>query len=231
RAYRDFVSAADDWGRGFALVVRGVIARGLGESEHALDLLSDALGYADRTQHPLLIGMSRTIRGFVSIDRGDAEAAEADARAVLAVVAPHGVLDGAQVAPRVLLALARQAAGDPASAVRLLEPTAAAADQPSLLFSRRAAIAHYARALLATGRVPDAVTAARQAMQTPAEDVRSRVTAAQALAEALSAAGETEEARAAATMAVEQAYATEQASERTAADAVLARLSAIATNA
>jgi tetratricopeptide (TPR) repeat protein len=223
RAYRDFVAAADDWGRGFALVVRGVIARGLGEPEHALDLLSDARGYAERTGHPLLIGMSRTIRGLVSLDHGDPAAAEADAQAVLAVVAPHGVLDVAQVGPRVLLALARLAAGEADAAVRALEPVAAAEGQPSLLFSRRQAIAHYAEALLAAGRVPEAVCAARQAVGVPAEDIRGRVVGYRALASVLAASGQVAEARSAAQSAVKLAYATEQVSERVAADQVLAR--------
>jgi hypothetical protein len=62
---------------GFSLVVRGVVARGLGEPSHALDLLTDALRHGERTGHPLLIGMARTIRGFVSLDRGDLADAEA----------------------------------------------------------------------------------------------------------------------------------------------------------
>src|SRR5262249_43299968 len=88
RSYRDFAAADDGWGRGLALVVRGVIARGLGEPSHATDLLTDALGYGEKTGHPLLIGMARTIRGFVAVEHGDAAAAEADARAVFAVVEP-----------------------------------------------------------------------------------------------------------------------------------------------
>jgi tetratricopeptide (TPR) repeat protein len=217
---------ADDWGRGFALVVRGVVARGLGEPAHAFDLLSEALGYGESTGHPLLTGVARTLRGLVDLDRGDIAAADADARAVLAIVAPPEVLAGAQVGPRVLLALARLAEGDPLAAVRLLEPVAAARDEPSLLFPRRQAVAHYAQALLAAGRVAEAVEIAEAAAGMPGEDVRSRVVALRALAEALAAAGEPERARAAAADAVEQAYATEQASERPAADALLARLSA-----
>src|SRR5207244_4070139 len=42
QAYRDFAATEDDWGRGLSLVVRGVVARGLGEPAHARDLLSDA---------------------------------------------------------------------------------------------------------------------------------------------------------------------------------------------
>ncbi|HEX7744030.1 MAG TPA: hypothetical protein VF462_02040, partial [Micromonosporaceae bacterium] len=61
-------------------------------------------------------------------------------------------------------------------------------------------------------------------MAVPAEDVRSRVIAAQALAEALSAVGRDAEACAAADEAVRLAYVTEQASERVAADELRARL-------
>jgi len=225
RAYRDFVAAADDWGRGFALVVRGVVARGLGEPYHALDLLSDALVFGEQTEHPLLIGMARTLRGLVSLDRGEPDAAEADARAVLAVVEPHDVLEGAQVGPRVLLACARLAAGDADAAVRLLVPVAEAADRPSLLYPRRQAVAQYAGALLAAGRVPEAVAAARRAVDLPGEDVRGDVVAHRVLAETLAAAGRPDDARSAAALAVERAYATQQVSERAATDIVLARLS------
>jgi class 3 adenylate cyclase/tetratricopeptide (TPR) repeat protein len=225
RAYRDFAAASDDWGRGFALVVRGAIARGLGEPEHAADLLGEALEYGDRTRHPLLIGMAGTMRGFARLDRGDVQAAETDARAVLAVVAPHNVLAPAQVGPVVLLASTRLAAGDVAVAVRLLEPVAAATG-PALLLSRRYAAAAYAAALLADDRADEAVGWARRALELPAEDVRSRVLSARVLAEALAATGAAAEARQAAEEAVRLAYATEQSSERAAVDALRARLSA-----
>jgi class 3 adenylate cyclase/tetratricopeptide (TPR) repeat protein len=189
RAYRDFVAAADDWGRGFALVVRGVVARGLGEPDHANDLLTDALGYGERTEHPLLIGMAGTMRGFVALDRGDPAAAEADARAVLSMTAPHNALDAAQVGPRVLLASARLAAGDPAAALPLLGPIAAEPESPSLLFPRRQAVAYYAAALLASGRTAEALEWAERAQSVPGEDVRSERIAAQVLAEAQVAAG------------------------------------------
>jgi class 3 adenylate cyclase/tetratricopeptide (TPR) repeat protein len=224
RAYRDFASADDDWGRGFALVVRGVIARGLSEAEHAADLLTDALTYGERTAHPLLIGMARTIHGLVALDRGDPVAAEADALAVFDAVEPHGVLDGAQVGPQVLLALARLAAGDPESAVALLRPVAEDADAPSLLFPRRQAVALFAGALLALGRADEALDWARRAVELPGDDVRSQVTASRMLAEALFACGLVDEARAAAAVAVEQAFATQQVSERAATNALLARL-------
>src|SRR5919201_1543070 len=70
RAYRDFAAADDNWGRGLALVVRGVIARGLGSADHAADLLSDALEYGRRTGHPLLQGMAGENPGFLVLGPG-----------------------------------------------------------------------------------------------------------------------------------------------------------------
>ncbi|MEU6074923.1 adenylate/guanylate cyclase domain-containing protein [Micromonospora sp. NPDC047074] len=227
RAYREFAAASDDWGRGFALVVRGVVARGLGEPEHAADLLTDALSYADRTSHPLLTGMAGTLRGFVALDLGDCETAERDARSVLTAVEPHNPQAPAQVGPRVLLATARLAAGDSATAVGLLAPVATtAATVPSLLFSRRQTMARYASALLAHGQCEQALDWARRAVAAPAEDVRSQVVAASVLAEALAGCGRPAEALASAEEAVRLAYATEQRSERASADALRARLAA-----
>jgi tetratricopeptide (TPR) repeat protein len=224
RAYRDFGEVSDDWGRGFALVVRGVVARGLAEPQHAADLLTDAMAYAKRTGHPLLTGMAGTLRGFVALDLGDGDAAERDARAVLAAVEPHNPLAPAQVAPRVLLAAARQLAGDPATAIGLLAPIATAGDGCVLLFSKQHALARYASALLADGRCDQALDWAQRAGAAPAEDVRSRIVAAEVLAQSLAAAGRPDEAQLAAQRAVNLAYATEQASERRAADALNDRL-------
>ncbi len=224
RAYRDFAAASDDWGRGFALVVRGAIARGLGSPEHASDLLTDALGYGERTAHPLLVGMARTIRGFVSLDRGDPAAAEADARAVLAVVEPHDVFEPAQVGPRVLLGAARLAAGDTQSALPLLAPVADEPDGAALLFPRRQGVALYAAALRCSGRLDEALARARQAAAMPGEDIRSRVIALRELATTLAEAGCAAEAREVADQAVSVAYGTPQASERAACDALVARL-------
>lgn len=224
RAYRDFALAADDWGRGLALVVRGVIARGVGEPDHALDLLADALGYGDKTGHPLLIGMARTIRGFVRLDQGEPDRAEADARTVLETVAPHNVLPPAQVAPRTLLGLARLSQGDVAGAQRLLASVAAETTGASLLFPRRQVAAHYAQALLAEGANDEALRWAQTAVDTAGEDIRSEVVAHRVLAEALLATGVPAQARAAAEVAARLAYSTQQRSERPAVHDLLARL-------
>ncbi|GIM95045.1 adenylate/guanylate cyclase domain-containing protein [Paractinoplanes toevensis] len=224
RAYRDFNAVSDDWGRGLALVVRGAIARGLGEFDHAFDLLTDAVGYADRTGHPLLLGMAGTLRGFVSLHRGDLALAEEDARRVIAAVEPHNPLAPAQVGPRVLLAEARARAGDAATAIGLLAPIASDTGAPSLLFSRRHALTAYASALLADGRVHEALSWIERAREAESEDVRSGVLAAMVRARVLAAADRCEEAAEAAEEAVLLAYATEQASERVAAEELRATL-------
>jgi class 3 adenylate cyclase/tetratricopeptide (TPR) repeat protein len=227
QAYREFDAARDDWGCGFALVVRGAIARGLGEPEHATDLLTDALEYAGRIGHPLLTGIAGTMRGFVALERGDAASAECDAQSVITSVEPHNPLAPAQVGPRVLLARARLLSGDSATAVGLLAPIATAAKGPALLFSRRQALASYAAALLADGRPEQALDWARRAIAVPAEDVRSCVTAAEVLAEALAATGQHDEAVAAADEAVRLAYSTQRLGERAGADAVRERLAGV----
>jgi class 3 adenylate cyclase/tetratricopeptide (TPR) repeat protein len=224
RAYREFDAINDDWGRGLALVVRGVVARGLGELSHATDLLSEACKYGERTGHPLLVGIAGTVRGFTLLDAGDAGAAEADARAVLAVVKGHGVVEAARFGPRVLLAGARLAQGDTESALTTLAEVAQA-DEPAVLLPRRVAFAGYAQALLVAGRPAEAVEIARRGTEVPADDVRSRVVASLVLARALAETGERGQARAVATGAVRAAYATQQVSERAVADALLIQLS------
>jgi class 3 adenylate cyclase/tetratricopeptide (TPR) repeat protein len=224
RAYRDFAAADDDWGRGLALVVRGVIARGLGAAEHAADLLDDAGGYGERTGHPLLIGLARTIRGLVALEAGDPVAAIAQAEWVLAVAEPHGALEPARVGPQALLGAARMAIADYPGALAVLAPLAAAADDPSVLFPRRQAVATYAAALLSAGRAEEAVSWAARADRVPAEDIRSRVVSARVLARALAATGELEPARVAADQAVRLAHSTQQVSERAATEAVRRRL-------
>jgi class 3 adenylate cyclase/tetratricopeptide (TPR) repeat protein len=222
RAYREFDEIDDDWGRGLALVVRGLVARGLGESAEAVRLLDDATAYGERTGHPLLLGIAATIRGFALLESGDATNAEADARTVLAAIDPVDEVGAGRVGPVVLLGCARLSRGDADGAVSILAEVADVDEPPSVLLPRRLAVAHYASALLATGRVDEAVVVARRAADLPAEDARSRAIAALVLARALAAAGAVDEARTAAAGAVQAAYATQQAGERAAADAVLA---------
>ena len=222
RAFRDFSAADDDWGRGLSLVVRGVVARGLGEPAHARDLLTDALSCAERTGHPLLVGMAGTVRGFVHLELDDPAAAAADADRVLSRMTSQSVLPAVRVGPRALRALADLAAGDTGTALAELSDIAADAAEPSVLFPRRQAVAGYAQALLAAGCGAEALTWARRAVDLPAEDVRSRVVAGRVLAQALAAVGESDEALVVAAEAVREAYGTQQTSERVAADSTLA---------
>ncbi|MBN1170780.1 MAG: AAA family ATPase [Micromonosporaceae bacterium] len=218
RAYRDFAEADDDWGRGLSLVVRGVAARGIAEHQHAYDLLSDAMECADRTRHPLLVGLARTMRGFASLDLGNPEAAEQDASAALAIVEPTDMFDATRVGPLTLMSMAKRARGDLESALSLLEPVVANAEAPGLVFSRRHSIAAYAEALLAAGRAEEAVAYGMRALATSGEDVRSEAYATRTLARAFAASGDLDRARAMAVAAVRVAYATQQLSERAAAD-------------
>jgi hypothetical protein len=97
-----------------------VVARGLGEYEHAIDLLNDACRYGERTSHPLLLGIAYTIRGFASLEVGDPVAAETDAHAVLAVVKPYGVAEAARVGPKGPARLCAPGLGDVDAALTAL---------------------------------------------------------------------------------------------------------------
>jgi Flp pilus assembly protein TadD len=118
----------------------------------------------------------------------------------------------------VLLAEARLRAGDAGTAVGLLAPIASDMGTPSLLYSRRHALASYASALLADGRADAAMSWVRRAQELESEDVRSGVVTAMTLARVLAAAGRCDEARDAAEEAVLLAYSTQQVSERGAAE-------------
>jgi hypothetical protein len=137
---------------------------------------------------------------------------------VMTAVEPHNPLAPAQVGPRVLLAEARMRSGDASTAIGLLAPIATDTAAPSLLFSRRQALASYASALLAEGRVEAAQSWIERAREVPAEDVRSGVVAAMVAARVYAAADRCLEARSAAEEAVLLAYSTEQVSERAAAE-------------
>ncbi|HEY3507090.1 MAG TPA: adenylate/guanylate cyclase domain-containing protein [Actinocatenispora sp.] len=226
RAYRDFEVMGEDWGRGLALVARAMVARGRGETDRAVDLLTEAERFGEKASHPLLLGMARTIRGFCQLDRSDPVAAERDARATLDLVEPYDVLDAARVGPTVLLAEARRAQGDLPEALALLDEVDKDPERPALLLSRRQAGSVHALALLCAGRTGDAVSRARSAVDAPAEDVRSTVLAYWALAKALSADGDADAAGVAARRAVDAAYATEQTADRPGADALLAEVGA-----
>ena len=78
---------------------------------------------------------------------------------------------------KVLLAQTLRARGLLPEALGELDAALAVAEEPGLLFPRRQAMAHRAGTLLELGRVEEALAAARQAVATPSEDVRSQVLA------------------------------------------------------
>ncbi|GAA1699227.1 hypothetical protein GCM10009765_55790 [Fodinicola feengrottensis] len=228
-ALRSFEQLDDAWGRSLALVVRGVVARDRCADPAALagtaiPIFVEAVRIAEQAAHPLTFGVARTLLGYCKLDAGDAAAAEADARATLDLITPLQVTEAAAVGPVVLLARARRAQGDLDEAISLLTDVAKAAASPSLVFPRRQALAHYAAMLVDAGRAEEALSWAQRAGDVPAEDVRSRVVAARALAKALAATGATQLACEAMREACALAYSTEQVSERAATDGLADRL-------
>jgi hypothetical protein len=166
-----------------------------------------------------------TVRGWCLLDMDDGPAAEAEARRTLLLVDGQDLRDAARVGPRVLLAEALRSRGDLDGAIGLLAEVAGTTCQESLIFPRRQAVAAYASALLAAGRVAEALDAARRGLEVPAEDVRSGVHGHLVHAQALAANGHLPQARDAARKARDLAYATERVSERAPADELLAELS------
>jgi class 3 adenylate cyclase/tetratricopeptide (TPR) repeat protein len=247
RAFRDFDAIDDDWGRALALVVRGVVARGLGATSHAADLLAEAGRFGERRGHPLLVAIAGTIRGFVLLELGDLDAAEKDGQAVLSVLDVCDLAPSARIGPQVLLGRVALAKGDTNTALDLLGAVLSTPEhEHAVLLPRREAAAAYAEALLAAGRVDESVRVARGSAQA-GEDVRSRVLVGLVLAQALASracatsieedSGEVraiaadddrDQARAIAAEAVRVAYETQWVGERARADAVLATLSDVA---
>jgi hypothetical protein len=96
----------------------------------------------------------------------------------------------------------------------MLAPVAADPYAPSMLYSRRQAVAVYSQALLALGRDEEALAAAELAQTIHAVDIRSLVRSASALAKALAANGRPLEAEQARALASTLAHSTQQVSER-----------------
>ena len=200
RAYRDFDAIDDDWGRGLRAggAGRGGPRPGRAGARHR-PAHRRLPATASATGHPLLLGMAHTIRGFASLElrrpgRGRGRR-------------PRGAGRG-QAARR-----GRRGPGRSAGAARLRPAGhgrrrrgAGGAGRGGRDRRRRRRCCSPAgrrwprtrSALLAAGRVDEALAAARRAAELPAEDVRGRVVADRVLARALAAAGECDEARAAA---------------------------------
>ncbi len=190
QSYLRFRGLSDGWGLSLALLASGVAAREAGDCDRAVDLLGGAVRLAESGPHPLFGGLALVAEGHAHLDRGDLASAESSA------LRASGRLTGLDLSPQaalgaqLLLAEVQRARGDLPGALARIEAALRKADRSSLLFSRRLALAHSSGILLELGRTADAVAAAREALGTPGEDVRSRELSQQALDAALLADGQ-----------------------------------------
>ena len=223
RARARFAEVGDDWGQSLALVAAGISARGADLPDRAVAFLRRAVELSERGRHPLTEALALVAMGYAHLDRGDLEGAEGCVWKVGATLAGLDLEPHAALGARVLLAQVMRRRGQPEEALAELDGALAAAGEvPGLLFPRRQALAHRAGTLLELGRSADALDAARAAVATPAEDVRSQVLALRALGAALRSTGDEEGAVAALSEALEIARSTGQRSEVAASERALA---------
>ena len=206
-----FEDVVDPWGQALALVAAGVAARGAGELERAVALQAQAVELA--AEHPVVAGLALVASGYASLDLGDLEAAEGAAWRASALLGGLDLEPHARVGAKVLLAQVLRRRGRLQEALAELDDALQASTEPALLFPRRQALSHRAGTLLDLGRVPEALEAAREAVATQSEDVRSRVLSLRALGAALRASGRPEEGAAALREALDVARSTGQVSE------------------
>ncbi len=224
QARQRFAELEDCWGQALALIAGGAAARGADRPDRAVELLEQAVRLADEGAYPLVGSLALVSSGYACLDRGDLDGAERAASRATALLAgldlePHALL-GAQV----LLAQVLRARGQLEAALETVERALAGAPTPALLFPRRQALAHRAGILLELGRTEQALAAAREAVATPAQDVRAQVLAHRALGSALRAVGDEQGARSALTEALRTARSTGQRSEVATTEGLLAAL-------
>ena len=223
RARVRFAEDGDDWGQSLALVAAGISARGADLPDRAIAFLRRAVELSERGRHPLTGALAYVSMGYCHLDRGDLEGAEGCVWKAGDTLAGLDLEPHASLGARVLLAQVLRRRGQLEEALAELDAAlAATGEAPGLLFPRRQALAHRAGTLLELGRVPEALSAARLAVQTPAEDVRAQVMAYRALGSALRASGDEVGAGLALTRALELARSTGQRSEVTASERLLA---------
>ena len=222
RARARFAEVGDSWGQALALVAAGISARGADLPERAVTFLETAAALSSTAGNPLTEGLALVALGYAHLDRDDLDAAEACVWQAVGTLAgiefePHAVLGA-----RVLHAQVLRRRGRVVEALAELDAAlAASSESPGLLFPRRQALAHRAGTLLDLGRRHEALEAARTAVGTAAEDVRSQVLALRALGSALRATGSYDDGTAALTQALEVARSTGQRSEIAATERVL----------
>jgi tetratricopeptide (TPR) repeat protein len=228
RAGELFAGLGDTWGQASALVGRAMAAQARGDTASAARDLRTAVEVSERAHQPSTRTIALTTLAWTCYWARDLDGAESAARDAIALAAALGLAPHTEIGLRVVLALVDRARGDLDGALRVLGEIARTPEQPTFLFPMRQALAHYAGTLLDRGRPAEALEAARRAVATPAEDVRSRVIALRALGSCLRANGRYAEAEEALRAAVEEASSTEQSQERAATEAALADLLAAA---
>jgi tetratricopeptide (TPR) repeat protein len=221
-AQRRFDEVGDSWGKALALTAAGIAARGADEPERALLLLSQAAELSEQGHFPMTQSLALVAAGYAHLDRGDVDGAQGCAWRASAVLAGLDLEPHAALGAKVLLAQAMRIRGQRDEALAEFDAALAVADAPGLLFPRRQALAHRAGVLLELGRIDDGLAAARQAVATPGEDVRSRVLALRVLGSGLRAVGDEDGAMASYAEALAVATSTGQRSEIAATEALMA---------
>ncbi|MBC7372849.1 MAG: tetratricopeptide repeat protein, partial [Frankiales bacterium] len=219
RAQGRFAALGDGWGEALALTAAGVAARNAGDPDTAVQLLERAVATA--SSYPLVGSLALVACGYAELDRGHLGAAEQAALAVLARLSGLQLEPHAPLGAKVLLAQVLRSRGQTERALAEIEAALAVSDVPALLFPRRQALAHRAGMLVQLGRHQDGLVAAREALATPAEDVRSHVLALRALGTALHSCGHSEQGQAVLVEALEVARSTGQRSEVAATERAL----------
>jgi class 3 adenylate cyclase/tetratricopeptide (TPR) repeat protein len=224
RAVALFGEIGEQWGGAMAQVARGMAARAGGDAATATAYLRSALAITETARLPSGRMLALTTLAWTYYwDRSFDDAAEC-ARVAIGLARSMGLEPHAEIGCQVVLALVDRARGDLDAALVVLGEIAETPERPTLLFPMRQALAHYAGTLLDRGRPDEALAVARRAVETPAEDVRSRVIALRALGSALRATGSAAEAEARLREALAEASATEQVAEREQTERVLADL-------
>ncbi|GAC1442989.1 MAG: hypothetical protein NVSMB55_15260 [Mycobacteriales bacterium] len=221
RARLRFAEVGDAWGQSLALTAAGIAARGADRPERAVELLSQAADVSEQGHFPVTQSLALVAAGYAHLDRGELTAAEGCAWRAGAVLAGLDLEPHAALGAKVLFAQTMRLRGQRDEALAELDAALAVGDAPGLLFPRRQALAHRAGTLLELGRTDEGLAAARSAVATPGEDVRSKVLALRVLGSALRAVGEQDGARSCYDEALAAATSTGQRSEIAATEALL----------
>ena len=223
RARARFADVGDAWGQSLSLVAAGISARGADLTDRAVTFLETAFALSETGRHPVTGALALVALGYAHLDRADLDAAEGCVWKVAATLAGLDLEPHAALGARVLLAQVLRQRGKLEEALAELDGALSAAeDAPGLLFPRRQALAHRAGTLLEMGRAAEALDAARSAVATSGEDVRSEVLALRALGGCLRATGDEAGAVVVLSRALEVARSTGQRSEVAASERALA---------